>query len=75
MLVEILIDRGGKEAWEEARNLVDKAGGNQLFSNDDRRVQAKFLWCQGGKANLAKAQETFEALVADPKRPTTKTGG
>jgi tetratricopeptide (TPR) repeat protein len=67
LLVTILVGRGGKEAWEEARNLVDKAGENRAFSSDDRRVQAMFLCCRGGTENLDKAREILETLVADPK--------
>lgn len=68
MLAQLLVERGGQQAWQEACRLVEEAGKDGSISNVDRRLQAMILSRRGGKENLDKARQILEELVADPKK-------
>lgn len=67
-LAVLLATRGGEEAWQETRQLLERPGAEQDEATLDRRLQA-VLWSQRpGAENLAQARKILEGLVTDPKQ-------
>ena len=58
--------RRGRD-WKEAMGHLEQTGTGGTMPDVHRRLQAMLLIRRGGKENLDKARQMFEALVADSK--------
>lgn len=65
-LVQILVARGGRKEWQEARQLLERSPSVEM-SAPDQRLLIQILRQRKGRDNLQKARRLLEELVAESK--------